>query len=122
VFSSPGLSAYSGSIVSSPTVFPFASGIGLMGEAGAEAIMPLKRGKDGKLGIAGGGSTVIVNIIESPDKGGQTNMRNEGGESILDVFVDKVKSSISRDISRGDGIAIPLERRYALNPAAGAMR
>jgi archaellum component FlaC len=39
----------SGGIVGSPTLFPMADGMGLMGEAGPEAIMPLKRGKDGKL-------------------------------------------------------------------------
>ena len=52
VYSGAGIGAYSGQIVSSPTVFPFANGIGLMGEAGPEAIMPLKRGADGKLGVA----------------------------------------------------------------------
>jgi tape measure domain-containing protein len=40
-----------GGIVNSPTVFPFAKGIGLMGEAGPEAILPLKRGADGSLGV-----------------------------------------------------------------------
>lgn len=44
-----------GGVVNSPTIFPFANGTGLMGEAGPEAIMPLKRGPDGKLGVAGGG-------------------------------------------------------------------
>jgi len=62
VYASPGLSAYSGSIVSRPTVFPFAKGIGLMGEAGAEAILPLKRGADGKLGVTGGGSGHTINV------------------------------------------------------------
>jgi lambda family phage tail tape measure protein len=45
---------FSNSIVSSPTLFKFADGgttrTGLMGEAGPEAIMPLKRGSDGSLG------------------------------------------------------------------------
>lgn len=54
-YSSPGLSAYSNTIVKSPTLFPFAKGgapkMGLMGEAGAEAIMPLTRARDGSLGI-----------------------------------------------------------------------
>jgi phage-related minor tail protein len=58
VFDSAGLSAYSGKVVSRPTLFPFASGIGLMGEAGPEAILPLSRGRDGKLGVAGGGNVV----------------------------------------------------------------
>jgi lambda family phage tail tape measure protein len=48
-------------------MFPFAKGIGLMGEAGPEAIMPLKRGADGKLGVAGGsgGTSVTVNVDAS---------------------------------------------------------
>ena len=40
-----------GGVVSSPTMFGHAGGIGMMGEAGPEAIMPLKRGPDGKLGV-----------------------------------------------------------------------
>lgn len=51
VYTSPGLSAYSGQIVDQPTLFPFARGIGLMGEAGPEAILPLRRGRDGRLGV-----------------------------------------------------------------------
>lgn len=51
VYASPSLSAFSGQIVDRPTTFAFAKGAGLMGEAGPEAIMPLKRGADGSLGI-----------------------------------------------------------------------
>ena len=53
-----------GGIVDKPTTFPFANGIGLMGEAGPEAIMPLRRGADGRLAVeASGGSTnVVVNV------------------------------------------------------------
>lgn len=60
VFSSPGLSAYSGTIVDRPTVFPFAHGMGLMGEDGAEAILPLSRGSDGKLGVRGGANMSLT--------------------------------------------------------------
>lgn len=54
-----------GGIVNSPTLFPFAKGTGLMGEAGPEAIIPLRRGRDGNLGVAGGGrgaTSVVVNV------------------------------------------------------------
>jgi len=52
-----------GGVVGGPTTFPMANGnTGLMGEAGPEAIMPLKRGKDGKLGVtAEGGGNVVIN-------------------------------------------------------------
>lgn len=45
-----------GGVVSAPTYFPLGDDLGLMGEAGAEAILPLKRGSDGSLGVAVGGS------------------------------------------------------------------
>ena len=57
-----------GGVVNKPTIFPMANGIGLMGEAGAEAIMPLKRGRDGKLGVisqGGGVNNVTVNVDAS---------------------------------------------------------
>jgi phage-related minor tail protein len=57
-----------GGIVNSPTLFPMRGGTGLMGEAGPEAIMPLARGRDGKLGVRGGGGSVNVTVnISTPD-------------------------------------------------------
>lgn len=65
VFAGPGISAYSGSIVDKPTIFPFARGTGLMGEAGPEAILPLTR-INGKLGVqAQGGSKPSINLTNS---------------------------------------------------------
>ena len=58
-----------GGIVSTATGFGMRGGMGLMGEAGPEAIMPLARGPDGKLGVKGGasgGTTVVMNIA-TPD-------------------------------------------------------
>jgi lambda family phage tail tape measure protein len=69
VYAQNGIQAFArGGIVNKPTVFPFANGIGLMGEAGPEAIMPLRRGRDGNLGVmsSGGGTTnVVVNVDAS---------------------------------------------------------
>ena len=63
VFAQNGIVPYAkGGIVNSPTLFPFAKGVGLMGEAGPEAIIPLKRGKGGRLGVEGGGGTTTVNV------------------------------------------------------------
>jgi phage-related minor tail protein len=49
-----------GGVVSAPTYFPTSTGLGLAGEAGPEAIVPLSRGADGRLGLAGGASGVNV--------------------------------------------------------------
>lgn len=58
-----------GGVVNSPVLFPLRGGTGLMGEAGPEAIMPLSRGRDGKLGVRMGGAAaaqVTINI-STPD-------------------------------------------------------
>ncbi len=59
-----------GGVVSAPTLFPMARGLGLMGEAGAEAILPLQRGNDGRLGVAaagGNGGVSVVFNVSTPD-------------------------------------------------------
>jgi len=81
-----------GGIVSSPTFFGAGGGLGVMGERGAEAIMPLARGPDGALGLAasgqGGGTSVIVNI-STPDA--QSFRHSE----------QQVSSALARAVSRG---------------------
>ena len=59
-----------GGVIGTPTYFPLAAGsLGLAGEAGPEAIVPLARGPDGRLGVAaaqgGGGGQVTINIAAS---------------------------------------------------------
>ena len=53
-----------GGVVNKPTLFPMANGAGLMGEAGPEAIMPLRRNASGRLGVesSGGVGNVVVNV------------------------------------------------------------
>ncbi|MEX0955439.1 MAG: phage tail tape measure protein [Rhizobiaceae bacterium] len=53
----------SGGVVSSPTYFPLGGRAGVMGEAGAEAILPLQRSADGRLGVAGGAGAKPVNVV-----------------------------------------------------------
>ena len=69
-----------GDVVSQPTLFRFANGgamqIGLLGEAGTEAIMPLRRGRDGRLGVAATGGGVSVNV--SVDASG-TQVQGDAG-------------------------------------------
>jgi len=62
----------SGGVVSGPVTFPMRGGTGLMGEAGPEAIMPLARGSDGKLGVRGegGGAVHVVMNVTTPDAEG----------------------------------------------------
>ncbi len=95
VFSSPGLSAYSGQIVSTPTMFAFAKGAGLMGEAGPEAIMPLTRGPDGKLGVqsSGSGGGVVVNQTINIDNSGSGSETTSGdNNAVAKQFSDRMKA------------------------------
>lgn len=59
-----------GGVVTAPTAFGFSNQLGVMGEAGPEAVMPLQRGPDGKLGVAssgGGASQSIVFNVQASD-------------------------------------------------------
>ncbi len=93
-----------GGVVGGPTTFPMSGGrTGLMGEAGPEAIMPLKRGKDGKLGVqADGGSSSNVVIHQS------FNFSANGDESVKKIIAEQApaianmtKQNILNDRRRG---------------------
>lgn len=104
-----GISRYSNQIVSRPTVFAFAKGIGLMGEAGDEAIMPLRRGPDGTLGVMarGGGSAQVKNEINIVGGGINPNdvqvQQTEDGRGNVrtDIVLDQaVANALSRSGSQ----------------------
>ncbi|MEM7505522.1 MAG: phage tail tape measure protein [Pseudomonadota bacterium] len=93
-FSSGQVRAFAnGGVVGGPTYFPMRSGVGLMGEAGPEAIMPLTRGPNGKLGVAasgGGGQAPITINISTPDVEGFQRSRGQ------------VAAQIARVVNRGN--------------------
>lgn len=68
--------AFSDSVVSSPTAFGMANGkTGVMGEAGPEAIVPLARDSQGRLGVRGGANSSTVNVsvtVDASEGGGAT--------------------------------------------------
>ncbi|TPP10438.1 phage tail tape measure protein [Rhizobium glycinendophyticum] len=81
-----------GGVVASPTYFRMGGGTGLMGEAGAEAILPLKRGADGALGVAAdgaGGGTVIHFQVTATDAA--SFARSEG----------QITAMLARSVGRG---------------------
>lgn len=80
-----------GGVVAQPTGFPMRGGMGLMGEAGPEAIMPLTRGPDGRLGVqsSGGRAVNVVMNITTPDIQGFQRSQSQ------------VAAQVSRALSRG---------------------
>jgi tape measure domain-containing protein len=87
-------------VYTEPTLFKFANGgtfgtrNGLMGEAGPEAILPLKRGANGQLGVQAGGSMeppeTIVNVYNSADATVKTSETTNGdGSKTIDIMIEK---------------------------------
>ncbi|WP_262034091.1 phage tail tape measure protein [Serratia liquefaciens] len=113
VYSSPSLSAYSGQVVNKPTYFAFAKGAGVMGEAGAEGIFPLKRGRDGKLGVAaiggaqqGGAAPIVYITVES---GGNASTQadpgwEEFGKTMGNIAAQESQKVINRNLKPGQPI------------------
>lgn len=82
-----------GGIVASPSYFPTGRGLGLMGERGAEAIMPLARGPDGRLGVrAGGGQARPLNVVVQVSTPDADSFRRSEAQ---------VSAAIARAVARG---------------------
>ncbi|UVC10353.1 phage tail tape measure protein [Rhizobium sp. TH2] len=81
-----------GGVVSQPTYFPMAGGTGLMGEAGSEAIMPLKRGPDGRLGVAAGEAGAPVQVIFNVNATDAQSFRKSEGQ---------INAMLTRAVGRG---------------------
>lgn len=86
--------AFTNGVYSSPTLFKFANGgqFGVMGEAGPEAVMPLRRGSDGSLGVDAegiGGNNVVVNVINNSNAQASVNQRETRQGTEIDVLIDQ---------------------------------
>ena len=94
-----------GGVVKKPTLFPMANGIGLMGEAGAEAILPLRRGSNGKLGVqstGGGFGNIVVNVDAS---GRSVEGSQEGGRELGRFIAVAIQSELVKQKRPGGILA-----------------
>jgi lambda family phage tail tape measure protein len=82
----------SGGVVSTPTYFPMGKGLGLAGEAGAEAILPLRRSADAKLGVAAAGGGAPVNVVFNVTAQDAASFRKSEGQ---------ITGMLARAVSRG---------------------
>nr|WP_105597544.1 phage tail tape measure protein [Cronobacter sakazakii] len=108
VYESADLSKFSSSIVSSPTMFAFAKGAGLMGEAGPEAIMPLTRDATGRLGVkalgsgtqSGAGVSVSIGTINftggTGGAQGNTNAAGAVANQLTGAIIDTINTQLRK--------------------------
>ena len=80
-----------GGVVSQPTLFPLARGLGLMGEAGAEAVLPLARGSDGTLGVKSGTASSVAVTFNVTTADAESFRKSEG----------QVTAMLARAVARG---------------------
>ena len=95
-----------GGVVNRPTLFPMANGgVGLMGEAGAEAILPLRRASNGKLGVqstGGGVGNIVVNVDAS---GSSVEGSEQGGKELGRAFAVAIQSELIKQKRPGGLLA-----------------
>lgn len=86
--------AFTNGVYNSPTLFKFANGgqFGVMGEAGPEAVMPLRRSPDGSLGVQadGVGKDVVVNVYNNSNAQASVNQRQTSQGTEIDVMIDQL--------------------------------
>jgi len=88
-----------GGVVSSPTLFPMANGgTGLMGEAGAEAVMPLRRTSNGRLGVEASGASPNITINNYADVNIDT-IKTPNNEYIMNIR--KVNAALASEKTQG---------------------
>lgn len=110
--------AFTNSIVSKPTAFSHAGGLGVMGEAGPEAIMPLTRDAAGRLGVRTAGNAgaapsvdVQVNVI---NQSSQPLQAQQQGQPRIDQFGKVIIDMLVTDVRRGGPVSSTMEAAYGL--------
>ncbi|UXT47845.1 phage tail tape measure protein [Agrobacterium tumefaciens] len=112
---------FTNKVVTTPKTFRFANGTGLMGEAGPEAILPLSRASDGRLGVvaqggtSGKGSNDIVNVVLQDDSGRMA--------AIADQRIETASGTIVRvSVNQSNRQVLPTLNAYQRNKAGGDYR
>jgi predicted nucleic acid-binding Zn-ribbon protein len=106
--------SFANQVVGEPTLFKFARGTGLMGEAGPEAVVPLRRMANGDLGVRaeGGGAKVVVNIVNNSHAEVTREEREDGeGNKQIDVIIGEL---VNRHIASGKADRT-IKGRYGLS-------
>ena len=99
-----------GGVVNSPTLFPMSGNrAGLMGERGAEAIMPLKRTPSGQLGVQAQTSPATVNVYNQSDSKIETVQRPDGD---TDIFIRRVNNALRNERTQA-GFSSALQRNQS---------
>ena len=81
-----------GGVVTNASAFSFGEKLGVMGEAGPEAIMPLGRGADGRLGVVASGEKPATNIVFNVQAHDATSFRKSEGQ---------ISAMLARAVARG---------------------
>lgn len=117
--------AFSNGVVTKPTAFGMAGGIGVMGEAGPEAIMPLTRGADGSLGVKAQGA-LSGNTVSSSQVNVEVNISGDGtaqvssdasgmeqfGQEVGRMVEAKYRELEARSLSSGGNIRNAINKRF----------
>ncbi|AUH50984.1 hypothetical protein CXB49_09260 [Chromobacterium sp. ATCC 53434] len=93
-----------GGVFDRPTGFAHAGGLGVLGEAGPEAVMPLTRGSDGRLGVrasggSGGGDMMINQTVIYQDAGGKQTQGDAQGSAMMAGMAEAMKGIVKQGIA-----------------------
>lgn len=112
---------FTNKVVTTPKTFRFANGTGLMGEAGPEAILPLSRASDGRLGVVaqggavGKGSNDVVNVVLQDDSGRMSAIADQRIETASGTIVKVSVAQSNRQV-------LPIVNSYQQNKAGSDWR